>query len=132
MNIHVKGCINEVEEMRKHIRAKLEDEVGLLQLKMSGTEKVKEGKTNMLLPNSILVSRIKKLEPRRENWNYAVCCAQGSQMGVVLMSTWVCKNSGRHSIVETVALAGMVRCAQSCWQSNFHMQRREKRTSSQQ
>ena len=53
--------------MRKHIRTKLEDEVGLLQLKMSGTEKGKEGKTNMLLPNSILGSRIKKLEPRREN-----------------------------------------------------------------
>ena len=44
VNIHVKGWINEVEEMRKHIRAKLQDEVGLLQLKMSGTEKGKKAR----------------------------------------------------------------------------------------
>ena len=60
VNIHVKGWINEVEEMREHIRAKLEDEVGLLQLKMSGTEKEKEGKTNMFLSNKILGVQVSK------------------------------------------------------------------------
>ena len=40
VNAHVKGCINEVEERRNHIRAKLEDEVRLLQLK-SRAEKVR-------------------------------------------------------------------------------------------
>ena len=131
VNVHVRGGINEVEEKAKPIRAKLTNDVGLLQLEMSGTEKGKDGKTNMLLPNSILVSRIKKLEPRRENWNYADCSAQGSQMGVVLMSTWVCKNSGRHSNVETVALAGMVRCAESCWRSNSYTQELGTRRSAQ-
>ena len=33
VNAHVKGCTNKVEERRNHIRAKLEDEVRLLQLK---------------------------------------------------------------------------------------------------
>ena len=51
------------------------------------------------------------MEPRRENWNHAVCSAHAGaefeapgachKMGVVFMSTWVCKNSGRHAIVET-------------------------------
>ena len=40
VNAYVKGCINEVEERRNHIRAKLEDEVRLLQLK-SGAKKVR-------------------------------------------------------------------------------------------
>ena len=132
LNIHVKGWINEVEEMRKHIRTKLEDEVGLLQLNMSGTEKGKKARRMYFCPACFWSAGFKKLEPRRENWNYAVCSAQGSQMGVVLMSTWACKNSVRHAIVETVALAGMLTCAESCWQSHPYMQRREKRTSSQQ
>ena len=33
VNVYVKGCINEVEERRNHIRAKLDNEVRLLQLK---------------------------------------------------------------------------------------------------
>ena len=54
------------------------------------------------------------------------------------------QNSGRHAIAETVeidmtglqiehnvAIAGMVRCAESCWRSNLYMQKREERTSSQ-
>ena len=57
VNVHVKGDVNEVEEKVKPIRTKLTNDVGLLQLEMSGTEKGKDGKTNMLLPNSILVSR---------------------------------------------------------------------------
>ena len=40
VNAHVKGCINEVQERHKHIRAKLQDEVRLLQPK-SGAKKVR-------------------------------------------------------------------------------------------
>ena len=65
VNIHVKGCINEVEEMREHIRAKLEDEVGLLQLKMSGTEKEKEGKTNVFLSSMFWECRFQKVGAKK-------------------------------------------------------------------
>ena len=54
------------------------------------------------------------------------------------------QNSWRHAIAETVefdmtglqvehnvAIAGMVRCAESCWRSDLYMQKREERTSSQ-
>ena len=57
VNVHVKGGINEVEEKVKHIRAKLQDDVGLLQLEMSGPEKGKDGKTNVFLSNMFIGCR---------------------------------------------------------------------------
>ena len=58
VNVYVKGGINEVEEKVKPIRAKLTNDVGLLQVEMSGTEKGEEGNTNMLIPNMFLVCRL--------------------------------------------------------------------------
>ena len=41
------------------------------------------------------------------------------------------QNSGRHAFAETVAFAGMVRCAESCWRSHPYMQQHGKRRGSQ-
>ena len=41
------------------------------------------------------------------------------------------QNRKRHAMVETVAVAGMVRCAESCWRSHPYMQQHGKRRGSQ-
>ena len=140
VNVHVKGDVNEVEEMREHIRANLTNDVGLLQLKMSGTEKGKDGKTNMLLPNSILVSRLQKVGAKKRelelssllrtgvpSWRHVESVEDRSgaheHIGV--------RNRKRHAMVQTVAVAGMVRCAGSCWRSHPYMQQHGKRRGSQ-
>ena len=68
VNVHVKGDVIEVEDKVKPIRAKLTNDVGLLQLEMSGTEKGKDGKTNMFLPNSILGSRFQKVGAKKREF----------------------------------------------------------------
>ena len=89
--IHMEGDTCEVEEKVYNTIANFRDEVWLLQLKMSRTERGKERQSNMFLSDSILESRFGKLEPRRENWNFAVCTAHRCQfrgMSMVL-TMWV-------------------------------------------
>ena len=90
-DLHMEGNTNEVEEKVYNTFAKFRDEVWLLQLKMSRTEKGKKGQGNMFLSDSTLESRFGKLEPRRGNWNFAVCAAHRCCCrGMSMVSTmWV-------------------------------------------
>ena len=114
--------------------------MGLLQLEMSGTENGKDGKTNMLLPNSILGSRLQKVGAKKRELELSSLLRTGvpswrnvesvedrsgahEHMGV--------QNRKRHAIVETVAMVGMVRCAESCWRSISYRQELGTRRSAQ-
>ena len=112
VNIHVKGDVNEVEEKVKPIRAKLTNDVGLLQLEMSGTEKGKDDKTNMLLHNSILGSRFQTVgATKRDLELYSLLRTRGAQFrgmwkvsqdgGGAHEHMGVQKQSKRHAIAET-------------------------------
>ena len=93
----------------------------------------------MFLPNMLLVCRFQIVVAKRRDFEERSKCYR-----VMLMSTWVCKQwasmpsqetvefdmTGLH-VEHNVAIAGMVRCAESCWRSDLYMQEREERTSSQ-
>ena len=85
------------------------NDVGLLQLKMSGTKKEKEGKTNMFLSNMFLVCRFQIVGAKKgelELRSMLRTVVPISRLARVTNGTGAHKhmgvqNGGRHAIAET-------------------------------